>query len=77
MSRSRATAMPKLQGRSLRVMITDKLRSDGAAKREIKPNVVRRSHRSLNNRAENSHQPVRGRERVMEAWRQIAHIHAA
>ena len=47
----------KGQGQSPRVMITDKLRSYSAAKREIMPGVEHRSHKGLNNRAENSHQP--------------------
>lgn len=38
-----------------RVIITDKLRSYGAAKREILPGVEHRQHKRLNNRAENSH----------------------
>jgi putative transposase len=38
-----------------RVLITDKLTSYGAAKREILPGVEHRQHRYLNNRAENSH----------------------
>jgi putative transposase len=45
------------------VMITDKLRSYDAAKRKIMPGVEHRSHRGLNNRAENSHLAVRRRER--------------
>ena len=49
----------------LRVIITDKLKSYGAAKREIFPGVEHRQHRYLNNRAENSHQPTRQRERRM------------
>jgi transposase-like protein len=44
-----------------RVIITDKLKSSGAAKREILPGVEHRQHRYLNNRAENSHQPTRQR----------------
>ena len=48
-----------------RVMITDKLRSYDAAKREIIPGVEHRSHKGLNNRAENSHLAVRRRERGM------------
>ena len=50
-----------------RVIITDKLNSDEAAKREILPRVEHRQHRYLNNRAENSHQPTRQRERRMQA----------
>jgi hypothetical protein len=42
-----------------RVIVTDKLKSYGAAKREILPGVEHRQHRYLNNRAENSHQPTR------------------
>ena len=41
----------KGQGRAPRVMITDKLRSYAAAKREIMPSVEHRSHKGLNNRA--------------------------
>jgi putative transposase len=37
-----------------RLIITDKLRSYGAAKREILPGVEHRQHKGLNNRAENS-----------------------
>ncbi len=48
-----------------RVLIIDKLGSYGAAKREIRPGVEHRQSRYLNNRAENSHQPTRKRERVM------------
>jgi len=52
-----------------RVMITDKLKSYGAAKREILPGVEHRQHRYLNNRAENSHQPTRQRERRMQGFK--------
>jgi putative transposase len=45
-----------------RVIVTDKLKSYGAAKREILPGVEHRQHRYLNNRTENSHQPTRQRE---------------
>src|SRR5258708_585502 len=48
-----------------RVIITDKLRSYGAAKREILPGVEHRQHKGLNNRAENSHQPTRLRDKKM------------
>jgi putative transposase len=52
-----------------RVIITDKLKSYGAAKREILPGVEHRQHRYLNNRAENSHQPTRQRERRMQGFK--------
>jgi putative transposase len=47
-----------------RVIITDKFRSYGAAHREVMQSVEHRSHKGLNNRAENSHQPTRQRERL-------------
>ena len=59
----------KRQMRPPRVMITDKLASYGAAKREIMPGVEHRQHKSLNNRAENSHQPTRRRERQMKRFK--------
>ena len=46
------------RARRPRVIITDKLRSYGAAKRIVMPGVAHRQHRYLNNRAENSHQPA-------------------
>jgi putative transposase len=59
----------KKQGMVPRVMITDKLASYAAAKREIMPGVEHRQHRGLNNRAENSHQPTRRRERIMKCFK--------
>ena len=44
-----------------RVVITDKLASYGAAKREVLPGIEHRQHKRLNNRAESSHQPTRER----------------
>jgi len=38
-----------------RVIVTDKLRSYGVAKRHLLPDVEQRQSRYLNNRAENSH----------------------
>ena len=52
-----------------RVIVTDKLKSYGAAKREILPGVEHRQPRYLNNRAENSHQPTRQRERRMQRFK--------
>jgi len=52
-----------------RVIITDKLKSYGAAKREILPGVEHRQHKQLNNRAENSHQPTRLREKKMRRFK--------
>src|SRR5688572_130417 len=59
----------KRQGRAPRVMITDKLASYSAAKREVMPGVEHRRHKGLNNRAENSHQPTRRRERQMKRFK--------
>jgi len=56
-----------------RVIVTDKLKSYGAAKREILPGVEHRQHRYLNNRAENSHQPTRQREQRMQRFKSPGH----
>jgi putative transposase len=50
-------------------MITDKLGSCAAARRQIMPAVEHRSHKGLNNRAENSHLPLRKREQAMQGFR--------
>jgi putative transposase len=56
-----------------RVMITDKLKSYGTAKRELLPGVEHRQHRYLHNRAENSHQPTCQRERRMQGCKSPGH----
>jgi putative transposase len=56
-----------------RVIIIDKLKSYGAAKQELLPGVEHRQHRYLNNRAENSHQPTRQRERRMQGFKSPGH----
>jgi putative transposase len=61
----------KKTGAVPRVVVTDKLRSHGAAHREVMPCVEHRSHTGLNNRAENSHQPPRQRERAMKGFRSV------
>lgn len=63
------TRLLKKQGARPKRMITDKLKSYGAAKRQIMPCVEQRSHEGLNNRAENSHLPLRKRERAMQRFR--------
>jgi putative transposase len=50
-----------------RVVVTDKLKSYAAAKKQILPGVEHRQSRYLNNRAEVSHQPTRRREAVQVA----------
>ncbi|MEV0694755.1 IS6 family transposase [Streptomyces sp. NPDC050388] len=57
--------------RSVPRVVTDQLRSCGAAHREVMPSVEHRSHKGLNNRAENSHQPTRQRERAMKGFRSM------
>jgi putative transposase len=56
-----------------RVVITDKLASYDAARREVLPSVEHRRHKGLNNRAENSHQPTRERERRMRRFKSPGH----
>src|SRR5689334_23824247 len=56
-----------------RVIVTDKLRSYGAAKRKILPVVEHQQSRCLNNRAEVSHQPTRRRERQMQRFKSARH----
>ncbi|AGB73873.1 putative IS6 family transposase (plasmid) [Rhizobium tropici CIAT 899] len=61
----------KKQGLSPKRIVTDKLRSYGAARRDVMPAVEHRSHKGLNNRAENSHVPLRKRERMMRGFRSV------
>ncbi len=63
------TRLLRKQGMPPKRIITDKLRSYGAAKKQLMPNVEHRSHKGLNNRAENSHVPLRKRERIMQRFR--------
>jgi putative transposase len=56
-----------------RVLITAKLASYSAAQREVLPSVGHRRHKGLNNRAENSRQPTRERERRMRRFKSPGH----
>ena len=56
-----------------RVVVTDKLKSYAAAKRQILPGVEHRQSRYLDNRAEVSHQPTRRRERQMQRFKSARH----
>jgi putative transposase len=56
-----------------RVIVTDQLKRDEAAKREVLPSVEPRQHRDLNNRAENAHQPTRQRERRLQRFKSPGH----
>lgn len=53
------------------VVVTDRLRSYKSAMREIGNAGRQETGRWLNNRAENSHQPLRRRERAMTRFRQM------
>ncbi|MHA7066222.1 IS6 family transposase [Azospirillum argentinense] len=64
----------KKQGWVPRVMVTDKLKSYAAAKRDVMPGVEHRQHKGLNNRAENSHQPTRRRERQMKRFKSARQV---
>jgi len=44
-----------------RVVVTDKLRSYGAALKNLAPGIEHRSHKGLNSRSEGSHRPTRRR----------------
>ena len=57
------------QCRVPRVLVTDKPRSYQVAHRALMPSVEHRQSSYLNNRAENSHQPTRQRERAMKRFR--------
>ncbi len=60
----------KKQCRVPGVLVSDKLRSYGAAHhRPLMPSVEHRQSKYLNNRAENSHHPTRQREHAMKGFR--------
>ena len=61
-------------GRVPRVLVTDKLRSYAAANRDLGLDLDHRQHKGLNNRAENSHQPTRVREKVMRRFKSARHL---
>ena len=59
----------KGQGRVPGRLVTDKLRSYGAAHREVMPSVIHSTDQYENNRAEVSHEPTRQRERQMRKFK--------
>lgn len=61
----------KKQGYVPQVIVTDKLKSYAAAKKEILPSLEHRQHKGLNNRAENSHQLTRLREKKMRRFKSV------
>jgi putative transposase len=54
-----------------RKIVTDKLRSYGVAHRELIPEVIHSTKQYENNRAEQSYEPTRVRERVMRRFKSI------
>jgi putative transposase len=56
-----------------RVLVTDKLASYGVAHRRLMRSVEHRRSKYLNNRAENSHQLTRARERAMKRFTSAGH----
>lgn len=54
-----------------RKIVTDKLRSYGVAHREIIPETIHVTDQYANNRAEQSHQPTRARERGIRRFRSM------
>ena len=52
-----------------RVIVSDKLRSYPPAIKRVVPHADHHRHKRLNNRAENSHRPVRKRERAMQRFK--------
>jgi len=68
-AKRRLKRLLKRQGLRPGRLITDKLKSYGAARRKMRLSVRHLSHKGLNNRAENSHLPLRKRERIMQKFR--------
>jgi putative transposase len=60
-------------GGAPRVIVTDKLASYVPAVRRVLSTTEHRRHKHLNNRAENSHVPVRKRERVLQRFKPAEH----
>jgi putative transposase len=56
-----------------RLIITDKLKSYSAARAEVMPGVEHLQQKYQNNRAENSHQPTRSREKIMRRFKSAGH----
>jgi len=87
--RDKAAAMRLLrkllrrQGFVPTVIVTDKLRSYGAALRELGFSGLHKQGLRANNRAQNSHQPIRRRERKMQGFKsaksaqRFVSVHAA
>ena len=57
-----------------RSIVTDRLKSYGAALSQVLPGVCHRQGGRLNSRAENSHRPTRERERRMQRFKSMRHM---
>ena len=62
------------QARIPRVLVTDKLGSYCAARKDMGIKFEHRQHKELNNRAKNSHQPTRRREGIMKLFKSGRHL---
>ena len=56
-----------------RKIVTDKLHSYGVAHRELMPETIHSTQQYENNRAEQSHERTRVRERVMRRFKSVSH----
>jgi putative transposase len=74
-ARRRLTRLLRKQGIVPKRIITDKLGACGAAKKQVMPKIEHRSHKGLNNRAENSHVPLRKRERIIQHFQSVRQNH--
>ena len=63
--------LPRSHGSEPRKIVTDKLRSYGVAHRELIPESVHDTSQYANNRAEQSHEPTRVRERGMRRFKSV------
>jgi putative transposase len=61
----------KRHGSEPRNIVTDKLKSYGVAHRELIPDTIHNTERYANNRAEQSHESTRVRERVMRRFKSV------
>ena len=59
---------------SPRGIVTDKLKSYKSPIKNMLPNTDHRSHKDINNRAENAHQPTRGKEKCLIKFKSPRHL---
>ena len=66
-----SSACCESHGGEPRKIVTDKLRSYGVAHRELMPDVIHSTVQYENNRAEQSHEATRARERGMRKFKSV------